>query len=263
MKQPNLSVILPVHNEVDSLERVVSEWDVALRKVQGLHHVYIICEDGSTDGTKELIVELEKRFSIFSDSVAWRRGYGQAVLDGVALAQTDYVLCIDSDGQIGPDRIHEVWDRRSKDHFFIGWRHPRSDPSVRLVYSKLFKLFHGALFPHRLHDPSCPFVFGHTNLFERVAPLLAYMKEGFWWGFVGACCKLGIPIDEIQIRHRERFAGNTQVYKVAKMPGIILRNGVGLLKLRFARNSRCASVPPASIADKTRNSVPILGRFEK
>jgi hypothetical protein len=60
------------------------------------------------------------------------------------------------------------------------------------------------------------------------------MTEGFWWGFVGACWKQTIPIKEFQIHHRERIAGNSQVFKVAKMPGIILRNGVGLFKLRFA-----------------------------
>ena len=107
MKQPNLSVILPVHNEVDSLERVVSEWDASLRKIPGLHHVFVVCEDGSTDGTKELIVELERRYPILNNSVSWRRGYGQAVRDGIGLAETDYVLCIDSDGQIGMRMFHD------------------------------------------------------------------------------------------------------------------------------------------------------------
>jgi len=60
------------------------------------------------------------------------------------------------------------------------------------------------------------------------------MNEGFWWGFVGACWKLKIPIEEIPLRHRERFAGDTRIYKLVMMPGIILRNGIGLLKLRFA-----------------------------
>jgi glycosyltransferase involved in cell wall biosynthesis len=234
MNKPNLSIILPVHNEVDSLERVISEWDASLQKIPDLQHVFIICEDGSSDGTKELITELNHRYPIVNNSVARRRGYGQAVRDGIGLAETDFVLCIDSDGQIGPGQMNEAWSRRSKDHFLTGWRYPRADPSARLIYSKLFKLYHGLLFPNRLHDPSCPFVLGHSELFKRVAPLLVYMKEGFWWGFVGACCKLQIPVDEIAIGHRKRFAGDTQVYKLAKMPGIIFRNSIGLLKLRFA-----------------------------
>ena len=234
MKQPNLSIILPVYNEVGSLERVVSEWDACLREIPGLYHVFIICEDGSTDGTEELIVELERRYPILNNSVAGRRGYGRAVRDGIGLLQTDYALCIDSDGQIGPERMNQAWDLRSEDRFIMGWRSPRRDPLVRLIYSKLFKLYHRFLFPNQLHDPSCPFVFGHVKLLARVAPLLVYMKEGFWWGFVGACCKVKIPVEEIPLHHCERFAGDTRVYRLAKMPGIMLRNGIGLLKLRFA-----------------------------
>lgn len=234
MKQPNLAIILPVHNEADTLGRVLSEWDSSLRKIPSLDHVFIICEDGSTDGTKELINDLGRRYPILNNSVQWRRGYGQAVRDGLNLATTDYVLCIDSDGQIGPDEMPQIWKRRSEERFLMGSRYPRLDPPVRLIYSRLFKVYHMALFPTRLNDPSCPFVFGPKKLFDKVAPLLIYMNEGFWWGFAGASWKLQVPIDEIRIRHRERFAGNTQVFKLSKMPGIGLRNSIGLLKLRFA-----------------------------
>jgi glycosyltransferase involved in cell wall biosynthesis len=234
MVETNLSVILPVHNEVSSLEQVVREWDSFLRNIPDLKHEFIICEDGSTDGTKDLIVELERIYPIINNSVVSRRGYGQAVRDGIALAKTEYILCIDSDGQIGPDEMAEVWRRRSGGYFLIGWRTPRRDPATRLVFSKLFKIYHRILFPNQLHDPSCPFVLGHAKLFAKITPFLIYMKEGFWWGFVGACCKRKIRVEEIKIRHRLRLSGETQVYKPKKMPGIIFRNGMGLLKLRFA-----------------------------
>ena len=71
-------------------------------------------------------------------------------------------------------------------------------------------------------------------LFKKIAPFLTYVAEGFWWGFVGACCKSQVAIDEIKIRHRERSGGATQIYSPGKMPGIVLRNGIGLLKLRIS-----------------------------
>jgi hypothetical protein len=237
---PNLSLILPVHNEVGSLEAVVSEWDSHLRKIRDLEHVFIICEDGSTDGTKDLIARLEDRFPVVNNSAPLRRGYGQAVRDGIALAKTEFILCIDSDGQIGANQMEETWSRRSGDPFLIGWRYPRFDPLDRLIYSKLFGIYHRALFPHGLHDPSCPFVLGHAKLFKKTAPYLKYMKEGFWWGFVGACCKLNIAIEEVKITHRKRSAGSSAVYKPAKIPIIIFRNGIGLLRLRFAFESMAA-----------------------
>ena len=217
---------------------------IVLARFRGLEHVFIICEDGSTDGTRELIAKLERRFPMISNSAFSRRGYGQAVREGIAVAKTEYILCIDSDGQIGPpDQMKEMWSQRTKDRFLIGWRYPRLDPVNRLIYSKLFGFYHRALFPHRLHDPSCPFVMGHANLFKRTAPYLIYMKEGFWWGFVGACCKLNIAIDEVQIRHRERTAGKTQVYKARKLLTIMVQNGIGLLKLRLAAPERSKESP--------------------
>jgi glycosyltransferase involved in cell wall biosynthesis len=234
IKQPNLSLILPVHNEAKALELVVSKWDTALRNIPDVRHVFIICEDGSTDGTADLIVELGSQYPVTSNSVPLRRGYGQAIRDGIALSRTDYILCIDGDGQIGPDQVATVWAHRSEERLIIGWRDPRIDPRTRLIYSKLFMLYHRALFPSRLHDPSCPFVFGHRTLLQKVMPFLTNITEGFWWGFTGACWKLNIPIDEIKVPHRERIAGDTQIYRPWEMPRIIFRNVIGLLKLRFA-----------------------------
>jgi hypothetical protein len=84
IEQSNLSIILPVHNEVDSLESVISEWDSSLKNIPGLCHTFLICEDGSTDGTQELITKIEHHYPIVNNSVSWRRGYGQAVRDGIA-----------------------------------------------------------------------------------------------------------------------------------------------------------------------------------
>ena len=54
----SLSIILPTFNEVKSLEYVVNGWHTFLKN-QNIDYVFIIYEDGSTDGTKELIKNME------------------------------------------------------------------------------------------------------------------------------------------------------------------------------------------------------------
>lgn len=230
----SVSLVLPVHNEIESLEFVIAEWDHALKVCPDLCYEFVICEDGSTDGTKELILELATKYKILSNSVDHRRGYGVALIDGLATARNDYIMMFDSDGQIGAGGFAEAWSRRDKECFVMGWRYPRRDRRLRLLYSILFRFYHFLLFPNRLHDPSCSLVLGHRDSWARVNHLLGYLNEGFWWGFVGACLKLGIEIIEIKIQHRRRYAGDTQVYKLSKVPGISIRNAVGLLCLRFA-----------------------------
>jgi len=52
----NISVVLPVFNEKKSLLYVIKRWHQFFLK-ENIAHEFVICEDGSTDGTKELIQE--------------------------------------------------------------------------------------------------------------------------------------------------------------------------------------------------------------
>ena len=59
-----ISIVLPVHNEFKNLKTLIEEWDSELKKINSINHEFVIVEDGSTDGTKELIIDLESKFSI-------------------------------------------------------------------------------------------------------------------------------------------------------------------------------------------------------
>ena len=59
-----ISIVLPVHNEVLNLKNLIEEWDAELKKISAIEFEFVIVEDGSTDGTKELIIELESKYSV-------------------------------------------------------------------------------------------------------------------------------------------------------------------------------------------------------
>ena len=56
------------------MEELISNWHNTLSDHQ-LEHEFVIVEDGSTDGTKELIIQLEKKFPIINLSQNDKRGY--------------------------------------------------------------------------------------------------------------------------------------------------------------------------------------------
>jgi glycosyltransferase involved in cell wall biosynthesis len=231
----DLTVILPVHNEAESIQKVVEEWLPYLDSL-GISFEVLICEDGSTDGTQEILRQLAARHpQVRQDSVDYRRGYGPAVIDGYAKARGRYALASDSDGQINPRVLSEFWQLRNSYDAVMGVRTPRRDPLSRKIYSRLFYSYHQLLFATKLRDPSCPFVLIETAKARRMIGLLNYMREGFWWGFVAACKKRGLSICEIEVEHRERFAGTTRVYLLRKLPQIVLRNGIGLFRLWRAK----------------------------
>ena len=226
-----LSIILPVFNEVKSLEYVISSWSKYLIKKK-ITHEFVICEDGSNDGTKELIRKLEKIYIISNQSSKDRRGYGKGVISGIIAAKYEFILCIDSDGQCMPDSFNEFFRNRNIADILIGNRKPRMDPIIRIIYSRLFKFIHDYLFNSKIQDPSCPYVLARKNIYKKLINKLGFMREGFWWGFVGAAKMYKLKFHQINIIHYERYDGSTVVYKFSKMPMIIFRNILGLIKLK-------------------------------
>ena len=77
------------------------------KKNSSIEYEFVIVEDGSTDGAKELIEELEKNFLIINLSFEKKIGYSQAVLDGIKTSNEDYILCTDSDNQI---KVYSLFD---------------------------------------------------------------------------------------------------------------------------------------------------------
>jgi len=102
-----ISIVLPVHNEFYNLRNLIEEWDSELKKISKIQHEFVIVEDGSSDGTKDLIIELEKTFTIVNLSSKKKRGYSQAVLDGIKASNGTYILCTDSDNQIKVNSLIE------------------------------------------------------------------------------------------------------------------------------------------------------------
>jgi glycosyltransferase involved in cell wall biosynthesis len=231
-ENPELSIILPTYNEVKSLKHVIVNWHEFLAQ-RNIQYEFVVCEDGSTDGTKELIIELLGEFPVINETSLERRGYGGGVRAGIKASKGDYILCIDSDGQCMPDSFEQFWDNKSLTDILIGIRSPRRDPTVRKIYSFLFLILHRVLFPSSITDPSCPYILAKQEIFTRLSPSMKYMREGFWWGFVGAGLQKKMTFSQYPIKHYERYDGSSVVYEIAKMPSIICRNIIGLIKLRI------------------------------
>ncbi len=93
----NLSVIIPVFNEVNSIREIV-------KRVQATKLVWeiVIVDDGSQDGTREILKELDGKQNIHVLLHESNSGKGSAVRDGIAAAQGDILLIQDADLEYDP-----------------------------------------------------------------------------------------------------------------------------------------------------------------
>lgn len=234
--RPEVQILLPVHNEAESIEGTIREIYEEISPKVPLE--FIICEDGSSDNTKEILTRLSQQLPMKLITSDERKGYSQAVRDGMRALDAPLLLCLDSDGQCDPKDFWQFWDIRDGYDVLMGWRVRRADNLLRRTLSRTFYLFYQLLFRVPVHDPSCPYILANKRVIERLVPELGEMQQGFWWEFVARVHRRGFSIREMPVNHRLRTAGVTQVYKLRKMPGIGYRHFVALFKIWAQTRSR-------------------------
>ena len=214
----DVQVLLPIHNEGESIEATIREIYAELSpqcRVQ-----FILCEDGSKDNTKEVLRRVAEDIPaklLLSDA---RKGYSRAVRDGMLETDADFLLCLDSDGQCEPKDFKAFWEARNQADVLIGWRVHRADNWMRKAMSRTFFLVWRALYHCPINDPSCPFMLARREVILDLAAQMGAMEQGYWWEFMARVSRLGYSILEFPVVHRDRAAGETQVYKLRKLPGI-------------------------------------------
>lgn len=229
MDFPDLEILLPVHNEAESIEATIRE--IYNEIAPKLKVRFIVCEDGSRDNTKQILRKLAQELPLRLNLSEERKGYSLAVREGMRMLESPYLLCLDSDGQCDPKDFWSFWEARDRGDVVFGWRVKRADTLIRRTFSRFFKLIYMAVLRPPVHDPSCPYVLMTKQVATRLFGELGIMQEGFWWEFVARAHRRGFRIAELPVHHRFRSAGITQVYRWKKMPGIFLKHVAGVFRI--------------------------------
>jgi len=250
MSTHQVEVLLPVHNEGESIESTIRGMEAELSRVADIG--FIVCEDGSRDNSKEVLRELATQLPLRLNLSDARKGYSKAMREGMEMCESEYLLCLDSDGQCDPRDFDKFWEMRNSADVVIGWRVHRADPVVRRVFSRFFFVLYQMVFRVPVHDPSCPYVLMRNSVAKLMARELGEMKEGFWWEFVARAVRHGFTLHELPVHHQLRSAGVTQVYKWSKMPGIFFRHVAALFTIW--RQTRGAEALPATASSYSNSA---------
>jgi glycosyltransferase involved in cell wall biosynthesis len=228
-----IDIVLPVHNEGASIAATLREFYQTAAK-DGVKVRFVVCEDGSTDDTVPVLTALRNELPILLITGKERKGYSRAVIDGFRATTAPLIGFIDSDGQCDPADFKAFVKKMPEGFdFVLGYRNPRCDHWIRLVMSGAFKCAYRMLFPVTFRDPSCPYLLVKREYLQKaLIGKVGTLKQGFWWEFVARMRVTGAKMTEIPVRHRIRAAGETQVYKPLKVPGIAWAHLLGLLALR-------------------------------
>ncbi len=204
----DLSIIVPSFDEEESLNELTA-WISRVMQTTNFSYEVIIVDDGSTDGTWNVVEQLHAADAKIK-GIRFRRNYGKsaALSEGFAAADGRVVITMDADLQDSPDEIPALMNMILDDGFDLvsGWKKVRHDPLSKTLPSKLFNFVVRKISGIPLHDFNCGLkayksdviktieVYGEMH---RYVPLLA-QEAGFK------------KIGEKVVHHYERKFGHSK-----------------------------------------------------
>ena len=218
MEVRKISIVIPVYNEEENIEKLYEELKEVLENLK-LDYEIIFVNDGSTDRTPQILDELAKRDPKVK-VVHFRKNYGQtaAMYAGFQYAEGDVVITMDGDLQNDPHDIPKLLEKIEEGYDIVsGWRKNRQDPFLsRILPSKIANWIISKVTGVHLHDYGCT--------------LKAYRKEvaknfrlyGDMHRFLPAVAKsFGAKITEVVVNHRPRLYGKSK-YGIGRTIRVIL-----------------------------------------
>ncbi len=154
----NLSIVIPLLNEEDSLEELFSRIDNVCKTSNLSYEIWFV-DDGSTDLSWSIIENLKVQHPQIH-AIKFSRNYGKSQALHAAFARTngDVVITMDADLQDFPEEIPELYNMVIQDNYDIvsGWKKKRFDNVMtKNIPSKLFNAAARKVSGVYLHDFNC------------------------------------------------------------------------------------------------------------
>ncbi len=231
---PSISVILPAYNEAGSIRKVIMDYNSELSGKFPLE--LIVAEDGSVDGTKEIIDSMKTELGIIPLSELKRKGLAKCVNDAFRSCSGDWIFVSDADGQFSPLDFWKLWPHHERYDMIIGARDRRTDSLYRLLMARGFQILVKALFGLNLRDGDAGFRLIRREIVRSVGEL-RFLPHSSWIELGIRAHAKGFKIIEVTVGHSKRMYGNSRIIEMIRVPIIIIRQlkGLALLYLDLMR----------------------------
>ncbi len=220
----NLSIIIPVYNEAESLRELHREI-VVVCDANDIAVEVIFIDDGSRDGSWEVISELSAADERVS-GIRFRRNFGKAaaLTAGMRAATGSVIMMMDADLQDDPAEIPKFLAKLEEGYDVVnGWKTRRLDPWHKVYPSKVFNGMVSWLTGLKLHDHNCGLkvfraeVAREIRIYGELHRFIAVLSHA-----------RGFRVAELPVHHRERKHGYSK-YGVRRF----LRGFLDLLTVKF------------------------------
>ena len=204
---PDVSVVVPLFNEEDSIAAVIPHF-IRTLDAQRRSFELICVNDGSRDRTGQLIDDIarnEPRIRV----IHFARNYGQtaALMAGFWAARAPIIVPLDGDGQNPPEEIERLCDALEEGNYDVvsGWRKDRKDSWLRTFVSRRANALISYITGVKLHDYGC------TMKAYRARVIRDSRLYGEMHRFIPVYTSMhGARICEVVVQHNPRTAGQSK-----------------------------------------------------
>ena len=233
---PDLSVVVPVHNESGNVVSLLSEIVTSLRGKADFEIVYI--DDFSKDDTLTVLKNAKAQFPelrVVRHLV--QSGQSTAIRTGVKAARGTWIATLDGDGQNDPADIPKLIAMRDGSpeaiKLFAGWRVDRKDSGSKRWASRWANAIRSRLLRDETPDTGCG-----IKLFERSAFLdLPYFDHMHRY-LPALMQRAGWQVKSVPVNHRPRGTGTSKYNNLNRaLVGISDLRGVSWLIKRSKRTA--------------------------
>jgi len=201
---PDLSVVIPVHNESANIEALIAEIGEALIGI--VEFELIVVDDASTDATRDVLQSA-------TASRPWLRilyhranaGQSTAILTGIRAARANWISTLDGDGQNDPADIPALLEMHKAQPglgMICGHRQKRRDTAIRRWSSRIANAVRSNMLGDDTPDTGCG-----LKLFDREV-FLSMPHFDHFHRFMPALFRLrGAQIASVPVNHRQRGGG--------------------------------------------------------
>lgn len=227
-----LSAVVPVFNEADCLPAFHDELVEALDTL-GRPAEILYVDDGSSDGTAEILVKLHAGRPDLVRVLTLRRNFGKsgALAAGFDNARGELIVMMDADGQDVPAELPKLLRALEEDGYDLvgGWRRERVDRLVKRITSRWYNAATRGMTGLHINDFNTGFKLFRAEVaqelplygeFHRFVPVLAH--------------DLGFKVGEVAVTHRPRQAGKSKYLSLTRFPKTMLDLLTVLFLTRFA-----------------------------
>lgn len=202
--RPEVSVVIPAHNEADNLPRLIEEI-VETLDAAGHWYEIVIIDDASTDDTPTVLEEKAYRYSsVVHYRMARQSGQSAALSAGFDLACGRIIATMDADLQNDPADLPLLISKIGDFDCAIGWRRDRKDPLSKRVISKVANAVRNWTTGETVKDTGCGLKAFRAECLRKI-----HRFDGMHRFFPTLVKMHGYSVVEIPVHHRPRKHGRT------------------------------------------------------